>query len=75
MYVDRARLVVTLNKLHRPHSALLPINPPSLMSDSSVLEFGKDSPQVENRGFLTLRLLMSYIYIYIYMELLVKPEC
>ena len=26
------------------------------------------------RGLLTLRLLMSYIYIYIYMEFLVKPE-
>jgi len=51
MYVDRARLIVTLNKLHLPHSAPLPMNPPSTLSDSSVFEFDKDSPQVENRGF------------------------
>jgi hypothetical protein len=51
MYVVRARLIVALNKLHHPHSALLPINPPSLMSDSSVFEFGTDSPEVENRDF------------------------
>jgi hypothetical protein len=50
MYVDRTRLIVSLNKLHLPHLAPLLMNPPFLMSDSSVFEFGKESPQVENRG-------------------------
>jgi len=41
---------------------------------------GKSHENIKHRRvykmcvFLTLRLLMSYIYIYIYMELLVKPE-
>jgi hypothetical protein len=51
MYVDRARLIVALNKMHHPQSALLPMNPPSLMSDSYVFEFVTDTPQVEDRGF------------------------
>jgi len=50
-YVDRARLIVELNKLRHPQSALLLMNSPSLGTDISVCEFGTDSPQVENRGF------------------------
>jgi hypothetical protein len=50
LYVDRARLIVALHKLHHPHSALLPMNPTSLMTDISVFEFATDSPQVVNRG-------------------------